>query len=201
MPEAQRRMAVLLTRRTSKQTEILTKKSAQNSMIWLIKLYRPISAIDSSSRAQTWRPFPCLTPTMLRALRMIVSIAATMIVQSSAPGDFLRAQSRSAVVIALGAMKNAAGMRRTLPILSSVAQGNGEAIVVPKVRITNGPRSGYQVNCGHDDKWDSWSSTCASSYFCSKEGKLYDSSNEIFPIDCSRQCCIIQYLDKPQECV
>lgn len=67
-----------------------------------------------------------------------MSIAATMIVQSSAPGDFLRAQSRSAVVIVLGTMNNAAGIRRTLPILSSVAHGNGEAIVVSKVRITVG---------------------------------------------------------------
>jgi hypothetical protein len=33
MPEAQRRIAVLLTRKTNKQTEILMKKSAQNSTI------------------------------------------------------------------------------------------------------------------------------------------------------------------------
>jgi hypothetical protein len=67
--------------------------------------------------------------------------------------DFLRAQSRSAVVMALGTMKNAAGMRSTLPMLSFVAQGNGEAMVVPKMRTTtDGSWCDYQADGGHDDK-------------------------------------------------
>lgn len=70
---------------------------------------------------------------MLRALRTIVSIYAMRIVQSSDPREFLRAQSRSAVVVTLGTMNNAAGMRSTLLMPSSVAQGDGEAISVPKV--------------------------------------------------------------------
>jgi hypothetical protein len=86
---------------------------------------------------------------MLRALRTIVSIAATRIVQSSDPREFLRAQSRSAVVVTLGRMKKVAGMRSTLPMLSSVAQDNGEAMVVLKVRPTkDGSRSDYQALWG-----------------------------------------------------
>ena len=124
MPESQRKIAVLFTRKTSRHTEILMKNSAQNSTIWLIKLYRPILAMDSSLRKQTWRPLPCLTPTMLKALRIIVSTAAMRIVQSSDPRELLRAQSLNAVVIALGTMKIAAGMRSTLPILSSAGRGS-----------------------------------------------------------------------------
>lgn len=70
---------------------------------------------------------------MLKALRTIVSMAAMRMVQSSDPREFLRARSRSAVVMTLGTMKIAAGIRSTLPMSSSVAQGVGEAIVVPKV--------------------------------------------------------------------
>lgn len=70
---------------------------------------------------------------MLRALRTIVSIDAMRIVQSSVPREFLRAQSRSIVVRTLGTMKTAAGIRSTLPMSLSVAQGDGEVIFGPEM--------------------------------------------------------------------
>jgi hypothetical protein len=82
--------------------------------------------MDSSSRKQTWRPFPCVTPTILKAFMVIVSMAANKIVQSSEPSEFLRAQSLNTVVMTLGTMKTAAGMRSTLPMLSSVGRGSHE---------------------------------------------------------------------------
>lgn len=76
---------------------------------------------------------------MLKALRTIVSIAATMIIQSSDPREFLRAHSLKAVVMTLGMMKIAAGMRSTLPILSSVGRGSQageEDMMVTKQKST-----------------------------------------------------------------
>jgi hypothetical protein len=57
---------------------------------------------------------------------VIVSMAANKIVQSSEPSEFLRAQSLNAVVMTLGTTKTAAGMRSTLPMLSSVGRGSHE---------------------------------------------------------------------------
>jgi hypothetical protein len=57
---------------------------------------------------------------------VIVSVAANKIVQSSKPSEFLRAQSLNAVVMTLGTMKTAAGMRSSLPMLSSAGRGSHE---------------------------------------------------------------------------
>ena len=123
-PEIQRRIAVLLTRKMSKHTEALMKARAQKRTIWLVQLYLPMMATASSSRKQTCRPFPCCTPTMLRVFRTTTRQAAMRIVQSSLPKAFLRAKSLNPVVMTLGTVNIAAGMRRTLPMLSSVSEGS-----------------------------------------------------------------------------
>jgi hypothetical protein len=123
-PEIQRRIAVLLTRKTSRHTEALMKAKAQNRTIWLVQLYLPMIETASSSREQTCRPFPCCTPTILRAFRTTTRQAATRIVQSSLPRDFLRAKSLKPVEMTLGTVNIAAGMRRMLPMLSSVSEGS-----------------------------------------------------------------------------
>jgi hypothetical protein len=50
--------------------------------------------------------------------------AAMRIVQSSLPIDFRRDKSLNPVVMMLGTINIAAGMRRILPMLSSVSEGS-----------------------------------------------------------------------------
>jgi hypothetical protein len=139
-PETQRRIAVLLTRKMSRHTEALMEANAQKRTIWLVQLYLPMIETASSSRKQTCRPFPCWTPTMLRAFMATTRQAAMRIVQSSLPRVFLRAKSLSPVVMTLGTVSIAAGMRRMFPMLSSVSEGSshieGEDMSPTGVRIT-----------------------------------------------------------------
>lgn len=138
-PETQRRTAVLLTRNTSKQTEALMKNRAQKRTIWLIQLYLPMMEIWSSSRKQTCRPFPCCIPMMLRVFKITTRQAPMRIVQSSLPSAFLRAKILNPVVITLGTISIAAGMRRMLPMLSSSSIGSshiGGEVILPIVVMT-----------------------------------------------------------------